>query len=218
MKDNTQIWDQIYSEGRSWLEAPCEDLVAYFNYCTKNDDINQKNVLDLGFGAGNNLNYLYRKGLKCFGLEVSSIAKEKLGKSLEHINDIDLKLYNGTKFPYKNNFFDYIVAWHSMTYNTSSTIETSINEVHRVMKPKGKAFIAMITPRDIAPQTGIEISEHTYQMNTLTGQKGAKVYVFKDETHIKKKFNIFNFIDIGYCDFMKFGRLSSHWLIALEKK
>jgi ubiquinone/menaquinone biosynthesis C-methylase UbiE len=61
---NKKVWDKIYYEKKAVLDYPNENLVRFVNYLFKEPKGNK--VLDLGFGSGNNLIHLLKKGFECY--------------------------------------------------------------------------------------------------------------------------------------------------------
>lgn len=135
MKENIENWDNIYSDGGSFLEFPNEALVVTYHRIKRT--LPEKIVcLDYGFGSGNNTQFLINRVNEIYGIEISSQAKDL----------VKLRLKDNIKFN-KNNFiitntfnpefenkFDLIVAWHVISYNTHESIEDSIKNLYKYLK------------------------------------------------------------------------------------
>ena len=66
--DNT--WNQVYTDGEQLNEFPFMDLVSfYFNHFKNNTT--KLNILEVGCGAGNNLEFLANLGHNVFGIDAS---------------------------------------------------------------------------------------------------------------------------------------------------
>ncbi|OGS22755.1 MAG: hypothetical protein A2252_10540 [Elusimicrobia bacterium RIFOXYA2_FULL_39_19] len=99
--------------------------------------VNKGKILDVGCGLGEFLEYAKKNGAYPTGTELSSYAanyvKEKHG----------IDVINGTlesaKFPADN--FDFISIWHVLEHVPDPT--STLKEMHRILKPAGKAVIAV---------------------------------------------------------------------------
>ena len=79
--------------------------------------LNQK-VLDLGCGSGRHSELLIKQGYQVYGCDVSAAA---IKMTMERIRMLNLKgkfeVSYFNSLPYENEFFDMIIAWHSIYYN-----------------------------------------------------------------------------------------------------
>ena len=104
--------------------------------------------MDYGFGSGENLIHLHKKGFKIFGLETSSKAIELVEKKIRKKNlpKNSIRLVklneNDKKVPFEDNFFDNIICTSVLSLlNTKENIIQLLNEFHRILKPGGKAIL-----------------------------------------------------------------------------
>ena len=78
-----------------------------------------------------------------FGVDVDKkilkIAEEKLSKAL---SSIQLQIYDGTKLPYKDNYFDKVMSSLVFHHLTLRQKYFSLGEIFRVLKPGGELHIA----------------------------------------------------------------------------
>ena len=100
-------------------------------------------VLDMGFGDGRNITLLDNIGFKIYGVEITKeIIKSVKNKCKQHNIKAKLKIGHNTNIPFKDSFFDVILASSSMYYiNEGDTFEDNIKEFMRVLK-KGGLLIA----------------------------------------------------------------------------
>jgi ubiquinone/menaquinone biosynthesis C-methylase UbiE len=95
------------------------------------------NVLDVACGTGDLLLHANKKGLKCYGIDLSiGMIKQASKKILE----VELKEGNYYKIPYDNNMFDNVVSTYALG-GTKIDTEKVIQEMIRVCKPKGQILI-----------------------------------------------------------------------------
>jgi len=111
----------------------------------KEVDANEnEKILEFGFGTGQNLIIAHQKSpeTKFIGLDIDPKVKKIAAYKLESKNiKIPLILYDGGKFPFKTSTFDKVFS--SLVFHQLDT-ETKIhclNEIYRVLKPKGTLII-----------------------------------------------------------------------------
>ncbi len=98
-------------------------------------------VLDVGFGNGIILSEFAAHGAYAYGVEIEKdlyeIAKQMLEK---RGTSAQLFVYNGTQFPFDQNFFDY--AYSTSVLEHMSYPDIVIKEVARVLKPGGRFYLS----------------------------------------------------------------------------
>ena len=113
----------------------------YFNN-NNFDDCRDKTVLEIGCGAGPAVRRYARSGARTFAVDLTKISVERTHKSLKLLNLKGNVLQSDAAFlPFKDNSFDYVLSF-GVLHHIPST-EEGLKEVHRVLKPGGKALIAL---------------------------------------------------------------------------
>ena len=105
----------------------------------------QKTVLDLGFGDGRNIPFLSDIGLQVYGLEISQQILRKATQILEKNGYFaDLRVGTNYKTNFDSNFFDFILACHSLYYIEQDTSFTQVlEESKRILKDDGKLICSL---------------------------------------------------------------------------
>ena len=112
IKKNVIKYDELYKKGHDH-SYPNLDLVRLSSIFLNKGNTN---VLDYGFGPGENLIHLHRSGFKVFGAEASDESIKLINEKIKKKNiDIDgkkiVKINEQIKeLPFKDNFFDNIVC------------------------------------------------------------------------------------------------------------
>ena len=113
------------------------------NYLARLVDFNgyrEKDLLEVGCGAGIDLVRFARGGAKVKGVDLSKIAIDLANKNFEHnAQNADLRVMNGECLQFTDNTFDIVYAHGVLQYTADST--RMIAEIHRVLKPGGKAIM-----------------------------------------------------------------------------
>jgi len=109
-------------------------------------DIQNKKVLDIGCGFGwFELNALKKGVGEIAGIEISAL---DLKPAKENIKDkrAVFKIGGALKLPFKNNYFDTVVAWEVIEHIPKNTEDKMFKEVKRVLKRNGTFYLS--TPYD----------------------------------------------------------------------
>jgi ubiquinone/menaquinone biosynthesis C-methylase UbiE len=95
-------------------------------------------VLEVGFGAGNNLWFLADAGFITHGIEMSATAARAAEDRLSEMSlNADLRIGDLKKLPYENDTFDFILDRGALTQNSYVDIQSALDEFKRVLKPSG---------------------------------------------------------------------------------
>ena len=116
------------------------DLFRYFR--KYNARFKDKTMLEIGCGMGMDSIHLCRCGFKLTAIDLTEVAikvaKERAKKERCKIN---FHLGNAEKLKFKDESFDYI--WSNGVLHHTPNIQQAVNEVHRVLKTGGKAYIML---------------------------------------------------------------------------
>jgi len=213
---NTQVWDRIYKAGQGYLEYPNDNLVMITHHLFK--DAHGKKLLDLGFGSGNNLVHLAKKGFECYGCEISLVSLKLAKKRLEALGlSPTLSLFNDG-LPYPDEFFDVIVSWQTLYYNSLENLKAIISDIFRVLKKEGRIVVTLVRDNDVIIKSCDKIGSMTYRVNSgFFLQRGAVLCVIETEYAVRGLFSNFSRVEVGYFESNYLGRTSSHWVIIGEK-
>lgn len=104
-------------------------------------------VLEIGHGNAKHLEYLFKNKPKLayFGLEISELMYKQAIENATHLSlsqSIHFQLYDGENIPFKDDSFDAVFTVNTL-YFWQNPIHF-IQELYRVLKPKGKLIITFI--------------------------------------------------------------------------
>lgn len=106
-------------------------------------------VLEVGFGSGFYMLAFAKAGASVYGVEVNDKLREIAVENFrERGVPADLQTYNGTQFPYEDNYFDYVYMVSVLEH--VSDPYAVVREVERVLKPGGKFYVSF--PNRLAPR------------------------------------------------------------------
>ncbi|HUD09784.1 MAG TPA: class I SAM-dependent methyltransferase [Patescibacteria group bacterium] len=130
-------------------EKPSEKLTGRLEFSTKfvdNKDIQGKKVLDIGCGFGWFELSTLKKGVKeIAGVEISALDLKPAKENIKDKRAI-FKIGGALKIPFKDNYFDAVVAWEVIEHIPKDTENKMFKEVKRVLKKNGIFYLS--TPYD----------------------------------------------------------------------
>ena len=138
---------RFHNEWASTIDVEGIKVKDYFEACTAPEnrfilrqmgDIRDKRLLDLGCGAGENSVYFAKKGAHCVAVDYSPGMVE-VALQLAEANQVKIsgRTMNAMALEIPDNTFDYVYASNLLHHLPEP--ETAIREMHRVLKPGGKA-------------------------------------------------------------------------------
>jgi ubiquinone/menaquinone biosynthesis C-methylase UbiE len=136
IKSKSWNWDIVTDD---FWTIPSEDVYYYLKQWLKLDF---KRFLDLGCGLGRHSIFFAENGFEVHAFDLSESGLEKFMEQIknEELN-ICIKLGDMLSLPYEDNYFDCMLAYHSIYHTDSSGIKQVISEIHRVLKKDGEAFL-----------------------------------------------------------------------------
>lgn len=148
MQDQTLEREQLFHD--AWAAAiDIKEIQVkdYFEACTAPEnrfilkymgDFRGKRLLDLGCGAGENSVYFAKRGALCVAVDYSPGMLE-VALQLAAANSVHIQghVMNAMALDFSDNTFDFVYASNLLHHLTEPKI--AIREMHRVLKPGGKA-------------------------------------------------------------------------------
>lgn len=141
-----------------YMNSVFDDLNTVINNADKKD-----NVLDFGSGCGFLSNLLSYNFKRVYGIDTKAVddiiekntkdfpkgffedalkAQKKIWSLIEKKrSNVILNHYDGKSLPFKNNFFDNIVAYAVIEHLPSNLVSSILSDINRKMKNGGKLFI-----------------------------------------------------------------------------
>lgn len=188
MVTETRGWERdVYRKGRQLSRYPSEMVVSFiFSYTGEVRDRTKCRVLDLGCGAGNNVWFLAREGFAVTGIEQSpsaiDYAKERLAS--EGLS-ADLRVGDFSTLPdLDGESFDIVIDRGAITCNRRTLIESTLDEVQRILKPNGLFFSQMISWDHGSRPFGQDLGDGCYDNFSAGPYAGVSKIFFADSATI----------------------------------
>ena len=159
---NSQFWNELcgtsLASALGIIEISVENLRrfddAYFEYYPylkkniTNENLVNKKVLEIGLGFGTLGQFIATQNCDYYGLDIASNAVSMMNYRLIQLNkdrDINsnkrVQLGSALEIPYPDSCFDYVYSIGCLHHTGNLSI--AIDEVYRVLTPKGKAIIML---------------------------------------------------------------------------
>ena len=232
MSENNQsivsFYNSYYQNEKRLRVYPVEFVVRSFlgkypNLDLRDQSFVGKKVLDLGYGDGRNIPFLDDLGFKVYGVEISDEINDVVATRLKQLGyKAELKKGTNSCIPYKDQFFDSVLACHSCYYvSEGESFQDNIEAIARVLLPGG-LFICSLPCRDsyilkdaiALPDNHFRIQNDPYKI-----RKNALFKAFSDEADIKQVFgDSFTDLRIGYCHDNFYGIEQKVWIVTCWKK
>jgi len=106
------------------------------------DALRGKKVLDIAVGTGWTTEQFCRAGADVTAIDLTPAAVELTKKRLALYGlQANVLVADGQNLPFENECFDYVLAWGCLMHMPDT--QKGMNEIHRVLKPGGKAAAMM---------------------------------------------------------------------------
>ncbi|MDC1174976.1 class I SAM-dependent methyltransferase [Bacteriovoracaceae bacterium] len=165
MGSNQIEWEKTYSSNtfRNKNQYPDIELVSFI--MRTYGEVEEKssiNILELGCGWGNNLNFFKDKGFSYCGVDFSESAIAHCKK--EHPNS---QVMDFRSLSFSENSFDCIVDRMAVQHNPKEDIRKIINNVHSLLKSGGKFFSTLIEKANYDYETSFLSKEDILDMTNM---------------------------------------------------
>jgi len=196
-------WNELYSKkfGGSWY--PNEGIVRFTARFLKRrngiDAYEEKRkinrLLDAGCGNGRHVIFFAEQGFNTYGIDISKEGVEIASAWLNKRGlDANLNVGDIEKMPYENEFFDAIVSFGVLDHITFSKAKAAMNEIKRVLAPKGYVYLTLRSTEDSEFDRGEAAGRNTFVLQE--GYEKGIIQHFFDIEEIKELFEGFKIFDI----------------------
>ena len=188
MKINDKdLWEYHYSENLKYVPKwPDNFAIKFFGRLAKKYKLKNKKTLDLGCGGGKDLILIEKMGMKGYGIDISENAIKFAKQYIKEWNIyVEIKFYDGKKITYPNEYFDFVISLGVLDHMKFSDSLLLIDEVYRVLKPKGFLCVSLHSIRDSNYQIGKEIVKNSFIIEKGKFELGLTQHYY-DEKEIKK--------------------------------
>ncbi len=227
LKDNLNVimkksWEDLHSYPRFQPKYPSDHVVRFVfaNFPRDSKERKKIKILDLGCGAGCHTIFLAKEGFSVYATDISESGLRVVEKRLKENNlKAALKKADMEDQLFESNFFDGVISFGVFYYNTGLGYQKAVDELYRILKKGGIAFIFTRTIDDYRFGKGKKIEKNTFVLDIKdTNEKGMAMR-FLSREEIRKIFKKFKEITIEKTEttFSNLKKKNSDWIIILKK-
>ena len=193
-------WEQKF-RSQKWGRYPPEDLVRFM---ARNfpENKNKVNVLEVGCGPGANIWYLHREGYHVSAIDISKTAIQQAHARIADetkvydTSSLDLRDGNFCELPWKDNNFDVVIDIFALYANKISVIENALQEIHRVLKDKGRLYTKLWGKETTGYNKGKLLEKDTFDDISEGPCFNMGITHFFDQKTVQDVFGEFFFVDV----------------------
>jgi len=145
------VWERLYAEGQHLNRYPFNNVPNFFfRFLPRTKPISEVKVLEVGFGAGNNLWMAAREGARVCGVDAApSGVRFAQQRFLSEDLSGELRVGDFTKLPFDDATVDMAINRQALTQVSHSRAKVAVGEIHRCLVPGGVFWSNMFSDRSL---------------------------------------------------------------------
>jgi ubiquinone/menaquinone biosynthesis C-methylase UbiE len=211
---NSKSWDWDIVKDDFWT-IPSEDV---YYYLERWSELGFRTILDLGCGLGRHSIFFAEKGFGVHSFDLSENGLEKFREQIKNTKlNITIKLGDMLSLPYRDSYFDCILAYHSIYHTDSSGIKQIISEIYRVLRKDGEAFLTFISKNN---PSFIENIHRKIDENTVLKTEECELdipHYYTDVENLRYLLKDFQIIKIRQIEDIWEDNNSWHYFVNIKK-
>lgn len=214
------VWEDIFRQ-KEWGKYPPEYIVRFVarNFY-RSPDRKQLRLLDLGCGPGACTWFMAREGFDVSGIDGSetAVGNARSRLSLEGLS-ADLRIGDFSTLPWPDSYFDGVVDNATLCCNRFLQCEKTVDEVHRVLKRKGKFLSANFTDKTCGYGTGELLEEGTFRNVAKGPLHGLGVTLMMSRGQVDQLYSKFKSVSVERTSWtiMDMTEIVELWVVECSK-
>ncbi len=208
-------WDQLHAQPRFRPRAPNEGVVRFLMRHYPEDSRKGLRALDIGVGGGRHTRLLSDLGFQAAGIDLSVEGLRHTGSWLG--GGAALAQASMMELPFRDQSFDAAVSFGVYYYADRAGMGRSIVELHRILRPGGRAFVVLRTVNDYRFGKGAGLEPHTFRLEIVDTNEYGAVMHFLPEEEVAPMFRGFSQVSFERSEtsFRERTAVNSDWLVEL---
>lgn len=140
-------------------------LYRFLKLCNEEDIQHEKKILDCGAGGDTPpLSLFSYYGYITTGIEIDEkqiIKANEFGKA--NAQELNIGFGDMTNLSFENETFDFVYSYNSIFHMKKAEIEKAIQEMKRVLKPRGLMFVNFLSIDDFRCGEGPHLGDNQYE-------------------------------------------------------
>lgn len=216
-------WEKFYKDRRKALVPvyPAEPVVRFVARRLRAAAGPERSlVLDLGCGGGRHLELLGDFGLTGVGVDFAwpsllSCRRRSVRRARRRFLPLARASY--TQLPFHSNRFDGVIAHALLCYGYPSEIEAGVEEVRRVLKPGGWAYLWFRSTEDGRYGDGREVAPDCFRLSGDGTNERNMPVAFFDRRSLNKLVGRFRDAQVEYSKVISAsGRIDADWHVEVR--
>jgi 2-polyprenyl-3-methyl-5-hydroxy-6-metoxy-1,4-benzoquinol methylase len=219
-------WEALHLEPRFRPRYPHEEVVRWGFRSFQRDGDTPPSILDLGCGAGRHAMFFAREGFDVSACDISQTGVDET-RILSAANGLAMNAHCCTAHElggYNDATFDGAVCFGVYCYMTLDEISTSVQHVHRMLKPGGQFMCVTRNDGDARAVGATLIGDHRYQLADLSdaapsNAEAGMQMTFLHAAEIERLFACFDEVEVVRMTFSRMdGQFTDDdWIIYARK-
>lgn len=198
-----------------WWEEPAGEVCSILTSWKKQGF---KKFLDLGCGIGRHSILFAQNDFDVFSLD---LGKEGIEKLIKYAKENKLIIHTEVKdmisLPYKDSFFDCLLAYHAIYHQDDAGIIKVISEIKRVLKKGGEAYITFNSQNSSAYRSD---GAKRLTENTIIKTKGHETdipHFYASKEDVKRLLKGFEIKEFSYKEEYYPDYTGAHYFVLVKK-
>jgi len=213
----SKAWNWDIASAPHW-EEPASEVYPLLKRWQREEF---KKVLDLGCGIGRHAIFFSGNGFIVDACDLSQEGIDKLNKFINENNlNITTKVTDMLSLPYENDSFDCLIAFHAIYHTDDIGIKKVINEIKRVLRNGGEAFITFNSKNSSTFNNpdNKHLSKSTIVKNT--GHESGIPHYYASKQEVEDLLKHFEIIEFSYKEeyWQDQGYTGAHYFVLVKKK
>lgn len=215
----SKSWDWSRNKEEKWL-IPCVESPYLAERWTS---LGFNKFLDIGCGLGRHSVYMAEKGFNVTALDLSEYGVDHLkkwadGKGL----NVNTVVSDMLKLPFEDGSFDCIMAYNVIYHTDGEGFVQIMNEIKRVLKPKGEFFVTLLSKGHWSYVTSaVTVIDKNTIIRNDTPTENNVPHFYMDFNEVNEFFKDWEFIDepVEMCEYSREDskKISKHWKMLIKK-